>query len=119
MIKEETIIDISKAVCINSRMFINQPNKTDEVVNISRIFIPEDFRKSPPQMYKVNRVKRFYETHQYLDKPISVIAEVNEYDNSTTLILVDGYSRYIYALRNGINRIPVKYIDINNYVERS
>jgi hypothetical protein len=33
--------------------------------------------------------------------------------NSALLVLVNEYSRYIYALQIGLKYIPVKYIDIN------
>jgi hypothetical protein len=78
MILKGDQIDITKIVCINSQIFINQPNRTDEVVRISDIYIPEDFRKTKPNYYKVARVHKYYKKHGYLDKPISVIAETNE-----------------------------------------
>lgn len=110
-------VDLSKAVCLNSRTYINQPNGTDEVVSIKDIYIPEDYRKTKPADYKVDRVRRYYEKHGYLDKPLLVIAETNEKGEHNVLLLVDEYSRYIFAKKNGFEVVPVKYITIEEYIK--
>jgi ParB-like chromosome segregation protein Spo0J len=90
------------------------PEGTDEVISIYDIRIPPDFSKTPPQHVKIVRACTFIHNHGVIDKPLSVIAETNEKGHMNRFILIDGYSRYLALLYNGIKRVPVKYIDIND-----
>lgn len=45
----------------------------------------------------------------HLDKPITVIAEINVRGKHNKFIIVDGYIRYLIAKQYGLEYIPVKY----------
>ena len=52
----------------------------------------------------------------YVDKPITVIPEINEKRMPNKLVLVDGYIRYLILSKyNTTKKVPVKYVDINTY----
>lgn len=89
-----------------------QPNGTVEFVHIEDIKIPPDFTRSPPRRYKVENAKVFYQQNGCFDKPISLIAETNEKGKPNKLVLVDGFARYKAALRLGIKKLPVTYVDV-------
>lgn len=102
----------------NVHKFENQPNGTEDVVNIRDIIIPPEFAKSEPCEYKKDRCRRRYYRLGHLDSPISVIAETNENGQPNKLILVDGYTRMLLARRYlRLDKVPIKYIDINIYQE--
>ena len=52
----------------------------------------------------------------HLDKPITVIIETNEKGKPNKFLLVDGYTRFLFA-RNYLHRelIPAKYISYEEY----
>lgn len=96
----------------------NQPKGTVEMVKISRIIVPNDFRNHQPSASKKDKIKKRYYRIGHLDKPLTIIAEVNERKGDTKLILVDGYARYTFAkyyLRQ--EYVPVKYISYEEYFE--
>lgn len=89
---------------------------SDEVIPISDIYIPEQFRKTKVKWYKLKRVLKYYNEFGTLDEAVTVIAELNEIGSRNRFILVDGYSRYVVAHKFfDMKYIPVKYIDINTY----
>lgn len=92
----------------------NQPVGTDETVRLWEILIPPDFAKTTPLSYKMKMCKERYKKLGHLDEPITVIAETNERGKPNKLLLVDGYSRYLYAKYNiKLKYVPVRYIDID------
>lgn len=96
---------------------LNTPIGTEEVVHKCQIIIPPDFKKHKPRLYKVkDAIKYFVNNNNVIDKPITVISEANEMGFKNKMVLVDEYSRYL-ALVDwiGLNYIPVRYIDINDY----
>ena len=97
---------------------LNVPQGTDEIVHISQIVIPKVFKKHSPHLYKIkDAMKYFIMNNNIIDKPISVIAETNEMGHKNKLILVHEYSRYLMLVEwFGLKYVPVKYIDINNYI---
>ena len=93
---------------------LNIPNGTDEVVHISQIVIPKNFKKHKPHNYKIKAAIKYFVLHNnVIDKPITVIAETNEKGFKNKMVLVDEYSRYL-ALVDwiGLKYIPVKYIEV-------
>ena len=95
---------------------LNNPQGTEEIVHISQIVIPRNFKRHKPHLYKIkNAIKYFFTHNNVIDKPIIVIAETNEMGFKNKLILVDEYSRYL-ALVDwiGLKYVPVKYISIND-----
>jgi len=95
---------------------LNSPEGTEEIIHISQIIIPKNFKKHKPHSYKIkNAIKYFVAHNNVIDKPITVIAETNEMGFRNKAVLVDEYSRYL-ALTDwlGLKYIPVKYIDIND-----
>jgi len=89
--------------------------ETDNLVHIEDVKIPPDFARTKCRQSKIDRAKRYYLEHKQLDKPITVIPEINEKGFPNKLLLVNGYSRYLAAKRLCLNKVPVKYIDINTY----
>lgn len=94
----------------------NQPEGTDDIVNTYDVKIPRDFANSPPKQYKMDKYTRSFIKLGRLDKPITVIAEINEKGEPNKLLLVDGLCRYYIAVKYGLKKVPVKYIDINEYI---
>jgi len=110
---------IKKVAEVIHNKYMDQPEDTVEVVRIGDIFVPPEFAKNTPLPYKMKRCKRLFYELGHLDKAITVIAEINEYGKPIKLILVDGYSRYLFALNRKFRRVPVKYQDMNTYVIRN
>jgi hypothetical protein len=88
---------------------VNQPYGTDEVVNINDITVPNCFKLSRPNDFKVMRIFEQYKELGYLDRPITVIAIVNTKGKRTKLVLVDEYIRYRVAIYAGLTKVPIKY----------
>ena len=99
-----------KAARIIEQEIKTQPEGTDEIVNINYIYIPKDFRKTRPREYKVKKAIRYYQTHGYFDKPISIYPEINTKKQPNRLIIVDEYTRLLAAINLKVKEIPVKYI---------
>lgn len=55
-------------------------------MKLKDIKISKAFKKNPPSRHKIDKFRRFYEIHGYIDKPL-VLNRAN--------ILVDGYARYV------------------------
>lgn len=106
IIKEEEVI-----------LFENQPKGTVDIVRLEDIRIPPVFSGSPPKQRKLEKCQSAYYRLKHLDKPITVIAETNENGKPNTFILVDGYIRYLWAKIIKLYRVPVRYMDINTYIE--
>lgn len=108
----------NEALQLHNDELMNQPEGTDEVVSIYDIEIPRNFKRTITNPDKIKKAVRYYVEHGRLDKPITVIAETNERKLHSKLWLIDGYSREIAAREwIGLKRVPVKYIDINDYDE--
>lgn len=99
------------------KLFKN-PKGTDEIVHIDDIRIPPCFKKTGCKYFKIERAIDYYLKHKRLDKPITVIAETNEKGFPNKLLLVDQYSRYLACRLLHIDRIPVRYIDIDTYLNK-
>ena len=97
--------------------FWNQPEGTQDTVRISDIIIPKCYLNTQPKQHKLDRVEDAYISLGHLDKPITVVAETNERGKANKFILVDEYTRFIFARNYGINKIPVKYISMEDYIE--
>lgn len=89
-----------------------EPDGTD-IVRITDIIIPEDFKKTKCSFNKIRWSKEYFQRNGHFDKPISVIAEINERGEPNSLVLINEYSRYRAALELGLWFVSVKYIDIN------
>lgn len=99
----------------NKRNDLITPQYTDELVSIYDIWIPLDFRMTTPQQRKIIKACNYLNENNGFDKPITVIAETNEKGHKNKLVLVDGYTRYLAALYNGIKTVPVMYVNIAEY----
>jgi hypothetical protein len=95
---------------------INMTPGTDEAIFIGDIKIPQQYYNSPPNKYKVVRYLKYYIKHGYFDKAITVIPETNEKGKHNKFLLVDEYARYVAAKWLKLEKVPVKYIDINDYI---
>ena len=94
----------------------NQPEGTDEIVKLSYIFVSDEFKQHEPSQKKKDRCKAMYYKLGHVDKPITVIAETNENGKHPTLILVDGYIRYLfYKYFLHATYAGVKYISYDEY----
>lgn len=97
--------------------YYNQP-ECDSVVRIGDIKIPPSFDCTKPLDYKMKRCRSLYKKLGHLDKAITVIVETNEKGKPSKLILVDGYSRYLYAKEQlKLQYVPVKYITIEEWLD--
>ena len=92
--------------------FENQPEGTDDVVNIKDIWITNEFRKpeSKPNKFKMIKCRQEYARLGHLDKPIEVRVERNEFGKIIRMILVDKYTRILCGFEFGLKVVPVKYI---------
>lgn len=95
---------------LRQKEFNNQPLGTEDIVNISDIIIPPEYKKTQPNKLKMDTFNTLYGVFGYLDKPITVQAELNEYGNPNRLLLTNGYGRYLVAKNNKLSKVPVKYI---------
>lgn len=85
----------------------------DDMVNTEDVVVPTSFARSHTSEIKIGNAISFYRKHGYFDKPITVIPETNERGLHNKLVIVDGFSRYIAAIRLHIDIIPAKYIDLS------
>jgi hypothetical protein len=88
--------------------------QADDMVSTEDVIVPPNFAESHTQEKKITKAIDFYKNHGYFDKPIKVIPETNERGEKNKLVLIDGLSRYISAIRLHIDIIGVNYIDIDN-----
>lgn len=77
------------------------PEGTQDVIPLSSITVPEEFSKFKPNPKKTQVVIDFVKTHGYLDEPITV--------HKKTLVLKDGYRRYVVAQELNMRHVPVIY----------
>jgi ParB-like chromosome segregation protein Spo0J len=91
-----------------------QPYGTDEVVSRYNIIIPHVFKlkSSDPKEWKMERAMAAYKEHGFVDKPILVKTIVNKKGRSNKYLLVDGYTRFLTLKKNGITKVPIKYIEV-------
>ena len=75
-------------------------------VSIRNINIQPKFTMNLPKHKKVNRAVKYYHQHGEFDKPIIV-------DNYQDLFLIDGFIRYLAALKLGLSYIEVVTITDN------
>jgi len=99
---------------LTSNFNLSLPN----FVHIKDIVIPEEFSKTRVGHHKIIWAKEYIQRNGYFDKPISVIAEINERGKPNTLVLIDEYSRYKAAIELGLTEVPVKYISIEEYLNK-
>lgn len=79
-----------------------KPEGTDVIIPLTAISVPEDFFKTTPNKRKTQQVIEYVQEHGHLDEPICVEKE--------TLVLVDGYRRYLVAQSLKMTHVPVVYI---------
>lgn len=73
-----------------------------KTIKVSEIIVPDKFTQSIPNDEKVWKVQQYIEQYQKLDKPVVLNGNV----------LVDGYIRYLVAVRNNMDEIPfIKALD--------
>lgn len=109
----DVLMTLDEIKAWNNRKFADCPLGTDDVVSIKDIEIPKDFLLTIPHEYKVQNAVKSYVKFGMLDKPISVYVETNEKGRRNKIVLVDGYSRYIAAIKwLSLKFVPIKYIEI-------
>lgn len=67
-----------------------------KTIKLFEITVPDKFIRSVPNEKKVLKVQRHLERYHKLDKPVVLNGNV----------LIDGYIRYLVAIRNGMDEIP-------------
>jgi hypothetical protein len=79
-----------------------QPYGTEEIVPISKIIIPEEFkeRRSKPATWKMIKARKEYYKHGYLDKPIVV---------DKNYILKNSYTRLLVGYEVGMKKVPIQF----------
>ena len=88
----------------------------ENYVRLEDIVISDDFKRTHTNKHKIENAEYYYINNGHFDKPISVIAEINEKGLPNELFLIDEYSRYQAAKRLGLEFVQVKYISIDEYV---
>lgn len=78
-----------------------KPENTNKYILLEKIIIPEEFLAARPNPHKLTSIGTYFQKRGMVDKPITVDKE--------TLILKDGYSRYVYLQDNNILYAPVRW----------
>lgn len=89
-----------------SQNFSRNPNKkhspkSDAVINIDEIRIPEEYINNSPNPLKIDQIITSYKNTGFIDKPVVLSKEKK--------VLLDGYARYVAAKKLGLKEIPVRY----------
>ncbi|MBT2688381.1 hypothetical protein J7I93_09320 [Bacillus sp. ISL-47] len=74
---------------------------TEEFILLDKIIVSEEFLNTTPSVDKIQKVINYVKRTGVLDEPITI--------NRNTMILTDGYTRYISALKLGIDLVPIVY----------
>lgn len=81
--------------------------ETEGTINITDVKITDEFKQTPPKDYKVKKAINYYNIHNEIDKPLTILRK-NDEEN----VLIDGYSRY-YALQSlNIPIAPAKFYSV-------
>lgn len=105
--EEKTDIQVETAPAIEEPKKPVEPVKEepkkleDGNVSLDKIIIPEQFLSTPPRREKITETIDYYKTHGEFDKPVIV--------KGKTMMLIDGYKRYVAAKELGLNEIAVKF----------
>lgn len=82
-----------------------------ETIRLSKIVIPDSFKRSNPMEIKLDYVRDYVKNHGELDKPIVLNGNM----------LVDNYVRYLVAKELGFREVPCisskEYRDRKNVIE--
>jgi hypothetical protein len=78
-----------------------KPDGTVEFISLGKIVVSEEFLNTNPSVDKIQKVMNHVKLTGSLDEPITI--------NRYTMILTDGYTRYISALKLGIDLVPIVY----------
>ena len=113
LINEVSKVEALKEEAIHSK-FENQPEGTEDMVDIRKIIISNLFRdpKSRPKKEKMIKCRQEYARLGHLDKPIEVKVSYNSYGRIIKMELVDKYIRILCAFEFGLKFVPVKYITV-------
>lgn len=88
------------AIVVNQKRGEFMRQYGDTYIPITDIFVPENFAKSKPRDWKIQRVRDRLGDKKKLDKPITI--DHNHY-------ICDGYTRYLVAKELGIKYVPVRW----------
>jgi hypothetical protein len=94
------------------KKFSNQPEGTEDIVSRYNIKRPPIMGGSEPSQEKIDYYTDLYLKLGHLDKPITIVAEINEKYKPNKLFIADGYIRYLIAKKFNIVNVPVKYIEV-------
>jgi transcriptional regulator with XRE-family HTH domain/cold shock CspA family protein len=94
---ESSLIKVDPAICP-----LNILEEETGLFPLSEILIPEQFIKTPPGRWKIEETIAYYKKHGNFDKPIKV--------NRNTMMLTDGYKRYVAAKELGLTEIQVQFV---------
>lgn len=92
--------DTVKAIVVNMKRGNFMRQYGDTYLPLSEIYVPENFAKSKPHNWKIQRVRDRLGDKKKLDKPITI--DHNHY-------ICDGYTRYLVAKELGIKYVPVRW----------
>ena len=93
---ESSLIKVDPAICP-----LNILEEETGLFPLSEILIPEQFIKTPPGRWKIEETIAYYKKYGNFDKPIKV--------NKNTMMLTDGYKRYVAAKELELNEIQVQF----------
>ena len=94
---ESSLIKVEPDICP-----LNILEEETGLFPLSEILIPEQFIKTPPGRWKIEETIAYYKKHGNFDKPIKV--------NKNTMMLTDGYKRYVAAKELGLTKIQVQFV---------
>ena len=92
-----------------SKVFVNQPENTQDVIPIGNITIPQIFRMTKPRDEKLKYYQKLFKENGFLDKPLTIRVQTNEKGFPNELLLTNGYIRYLIAKMFNITEVPVIY----------
>ena len=83
------------------KQMTNQPKGTQDLLGFDDIIVPEEFLKTRPNPEKTQKVIDFVKRTGRLDEPLTI--------EKGSMILKDGYRRYVVAKTVKMDKVPVVY----------
>jgi len=97
---KETPVQEKKAE-LQKKQMTNQPKGTQDLLSFDDIIVPEEFLKTRPNPEKTQKVIDFVKRTGRLDEPLTI--------EKGSMILKDGYRRYVVAKTVKMDKVPVVY----------
>lgn len=107
-IKREVDVEEQEVIQRQKEIKIKAPPNTHGYIDIAKIIVPKRMLNSYPNPDKVATYTNRCKELGYLDKPLTIAMD-NSYPNSNSIVLRDGYIRYLIASQAGMKLVPVRW----------